>query len=72
VIVKVQVSLYPPGGGTCLIYGDDRVELFHGPTPENVKKLMKGRVKAYFNSMISINMDQRNLVLLSEAPTQDW
>ena len=46
-IVKVQVSQYPPGGGTCLIYNEDRSMNHEGPTPDNLRAMLNGRDKCY-------------------------
>jgi hypothetical protein len=67
-VVKVQLSLHPPGGNVCTVYNDDRSVFGLLPTPNDVRHLMRGREKAYFWA----TMRRGKITLGAKAPTQDW
>lgn len=46
-IIKVQVSQFPPGEEKCLIYNEDHSMSHEGPLPDNLRDMLKGRVKCY-------------------------
>lgn len=48
-IVKVQISLYPPGS-SMLVYPKSRTPLMEGPPIKEVLDLLKGDVKGYFEA----------------------
>lgn len=51
-IVKVQVSLRSSDGPQMLIYNEARDVQWEGPLTPDVKKLMHGRDKAYFEAKL--------------------
>lgn len=67
-IVKVQISLYPPDASQTLIYNEDRsITLDRLTTPE-LRKRMGTRVKAFFHA----HRVPGDLELGEEAPWQSW
>lgn len=52
-----------------LIYSKDKKTIFYeADLTEEVKDLMKGRLKAYFNA----KLENKNVILLDEVSTQSW
>lgn len=68
-IVKVQLSLYPPGGSSVYIYDENReVAVIEATSPE-LRQRMGERIRAYFHATVADN----KLELGEEAPWQeDW
>lgn len=70
-IVKIQAPIEsnrksPPA----LVYNEDRSFLTETKLDEDLKKLMAGRLKAFFN--IRLSDDEENFNILCEAEWQDW
>lgn len=66
-IVKVQVPLFPKGA-PALVYNKDRSVMQQCPVDASLKKLMRGRAKAYF----AANIEGGKIRLIRQTPDQDW
>jgi hypothetical protein len=87
VIVKIQLSISTnvnpetdklDGGfyytdSTFLAYNKSQKFMYEGPTTNDIKKIMKGRQKAFFYCWIVPNKESGWTVdIEEEAPWQDW
>ena len=68
-IIKAQISLYPIGGGTCLIYNKDKSIHDQMPTPKYLVTILRGQPKGYFWATRSKN---GIVTIIDTAPEQDW
>lgn len=68
-IVKIQLALYPPNTGRCLVYNVDRT--FYRefePIPEVIRLVLLPRTKAFFEATVihdSLNVG-------AEVPDPGW
>jgi len=68
-IIKLQISLYPPGKEQCLIYNKERTVYDQLPIPKGLINMLQGRKKAYFWVTRSKN---GTVTIVDGAPKQDW
>lgn len=68
-IVKVQISLYPPDDPSTMIYNRERSIIITAPTTPEMRKRMGERVKAFFHAHLT---ERRQVELGEEAPWQAW
>lgn len=68
-ILKVQVSLND-GGDRVLIYDRDRTAFMQQDATPAVRKIMGGRVKAFFEA--EVKRRTGDVTILGPAPDQDW
>lgn len=67
-IVKVQLSLYPPDGSGTFIYNEDRSVTLDTLTTPELRQRMGTRVKAFFHAALQ----DGQIKLEGEAPWQKW
>lgn len=69
-IIKIQMSLMTKNldRKIVLIHNKDRSLQREGTATEDVKKLMNGRLTAYFNAHVYDEL----IKVYEEAPEQDW
>jgi hypothetical protein len=68
-IVKVQLSLFPPDASRVLIYSQDRSVTLDATSTPKLRELMGGRPKAFFHAKVN---ELAQIELGAEAPWQAW
>jgi hypothetical protein len=68
-VVKVQQTLYPPGGDA-LIYDQGRKRLQQRPLTASERHMMAGEVRAFFQALW--NTSSRRWTLLERAADDSW
>ena len=66
-IVKVQVPVFPPDG-LALIYNKSRSKIVQRPVDDDLRKKMKGKLKAYFRAKVH----EGDIRLLRQVSDQSW
>jgi hypothetical protein len=72
-VVKVQISLFPPGA-SMLLYNCSRTVEYEGPPSPVIAHVMKGCEKAYFMAKIwkDNGGEHRDMELLYEVSDPGW
>lgn len=77
-ILKVQLSIFTTRGGggyndsTMIVYDETRKFCYEGPTTPEIRKIMRGRNKAFFHAWLVPDGKGWQMQIEDEAEWQEW